>query len=317
MRADLLALLSITVLGCNGEPAALGLGEPLRVRGGTFVEQPLPGLPADDASPATSPAITLVETANSVVRIGQVGKQISGRASVDAVAVGIAFADQGTGYWVSPLGPRDPTAGNEFTWSLDTSIGWDVPVGPADIDVVAIDAAGHAGTQRRLAVCVRPDLIDNGSSCNPALTPPSTVLALEWDTDVDLDLWVVTPDGKLVKPSHPSTISHDPPITTAELSAPGVGILDRDSNAGCRIDGIDREALVWQTPPTAGTYLVYANLADACGNASVTFTATLYRSETIDGSSQLVETQHQQGRLLAGAANGGRGPGLFLLQLAL
>lgn len=299
-----LALLALTA--CTGETAELALGEPIRVRGGTFISGPLPS----GASPTT---ITFVQLESNEVRLGQAGKAVAGRASTDAVAVGIAFEDLGTGYWVSPVGPRDPTANNEFTWSLDTSVGWDLPLGPAVLDVVAIDAAGHAGAQYAIPVCVRPDLLDGGSTCSSSAQPPDTVLALEWDQDVDLDLLVATPEGKLVGPSQPTTIGHAPPITTAELSAPGVGILDRDSNADCRIDGINREALVWKTAPAPGPYVVYANLASACGtSAAVTFRATVYRN---DGG-HLVETQHQEGRLLASAANGGRGPGLFLLQLA-
>ncbi len=313
MRAALLLALA----SCGGVPADLGLDEPLRIPGGRFVEGPLPGeLPTEGLELA--PAITLVETPNTVVRLGQARKELSGRASPDAVAVGIAFADLGTGYWVSPLGPPDPTANNELTWTLDAAIGWDVPVGPNAIHVVAIDADGRAGMQYRTQVCVRPDLLDNLASCDPTLAPPSTVIALSWDTNVDLDLVVRTPDGKLVSPDAPSTVNKPPPITASDLAANGVGILDRDSNGNCRIDAINREALVFRTAPAAGTYLVYANLADACGQPSVRFTATVYQAlPSDDGRLQLVEVSRQGGRLLADAADGGRGPGLFLLQLAL
>jgi hypothetical protein len=312
------ALWSLVLVGCTGVSADLGLDEPLRIPGGRFVEAPLPGLPPDETVERIAPAITLVETPNSVVRLGQAGKELSGRTSVDAVAVAVAFEGLGTGYWVSPLGPPDPTAGNELTWSLDTTIGWDLPIGPGAIDIVAINADGTAGRQQRTTVCVRPDLLDNFASCDPTLSPPDTVIALTWDTAVDLDLVVRTPAGKLVNPSGPSTIAHPPPITAAELAADGVGLLDRDSNARCQIDGINREALVFKTAPVSGTYIVYANLTDACGQEGVGFTATVYRSTpTDDGTRQLVEVTRQHGRLTAAAADGGRGPGLYLLQLAL
>lgn len=305
--------------GCfGGELAELGLAEPVRVRGAQFRSGPLPGLPPEDGAPAITPAITIVELANNVVRIGQVGKQVAGRTSTDAVAVAMAFDGLGTGYWVAPVGPRDPTAGNEFTWAFDTSFGWDVPLGPGALEVVAIDAAGTAGRQRRISLCMRPDLPDNGAACDATQAPPDAVLALSWDTNVDLDLWVLTPEGKRVDPSHPTTIGHPPPITPAELAGDGVGILDRDSNGGCRIDAINRESLVWRTVPLPGTYVVYANLADACGQAAVHFSAVLYRAATFDdGGRGLVEVVRQDGRLVAAAANGGRGPGLFLLQLEL
>ena len=129
--------------------------------------------------------------------------------------------------------------------------------------------------------------------------------------DVDLDLQVLTPDGKRVDGAHPSTIGHDPPYTAQELASPGVGILDRDSNPACVIDGIGREALVFQSTPPPGTYVVYANLANACGHAAVSFAAVVYRR---DDTNRLVETKRQAGRLLAAAANSS-GAGLFLLQL--
>lgn len=304
------AALLLTVAACNGVSADLGLDEPLRVPGARFVEAPLPGEPPEGEPIA--PAVTLVETPNAVVRLGQAGKELSGRTSTDAVAIAIAMADLGGGYWVTPLGPPDPTANNELTWAFDTTIGWNVPLGPAAIDVVAIDAEGRGGRQYRTEVCVRPDLLD-AASCDPDATPPDTVIALSWDTDVDLDLVVRTPAGKLVSGSSPSTIAHPPPITVDELAADGVGILDRDSNPGCRIDGINREALVFRTAPAKGTYFVYANLADACGQRAVNFTAIEYRA----AGSHLEEVTRRTGRLLGDAADGGVGPGLFLVQLEL
>jgi len=316
-RATTVALVAL-VASCGGVEADLGLDEPLRIPGGRFVDGPLPGQPAAEGEPLVEPAVTLVDTPNVIVRLGQVGKELAGRTTPDAVAIGVAAGGAGTGYWVSPLGPPDPLANDELTFTLDAAIGWDVPIGPGAIEFVAIDADGHTGRKHRTTVCVRPDLNDNQATCDPTQAPPATVIALSWDASVDLDLVVRTPEGKLVSSAAPTTIAHPPPILPSELSEPGVGILDRDSNANCHIDGINREALVWKTAPTVGTYLVYANLADACGQHAVTFTAVVYQATTnADGTQQLVETARQSGRLIADAADGGIGPGLFLLQLAL
>lgn len=302
MRFVVLAMLA----GCSGVPADLALDEPLRVPSAQFVDGVLPG---GDAGPA----ITFVESQGANVRLGQAVKRLQGRASTDAVAVGVAFAGVGQGYWVAPIGPPDPTADYELTWTLDASLGYDLPLGPGAIDLVAIDDAGRAGPQEHVAVCVRPDLID-ATACT-TLAPPDTVLSLAWDGPADLDLQVRTPDGTLVSASHPSTVGHDPPISSAELAV--AGTLDHDANAACRSDGAPRESLVWKSAPVAGDYFVYANLADACGAAAVTFRATLYRSDVVDGVPRLVENARADGRLISVAANGGRGTGLFLLQLAL
>ncbi len=302
MRSVLLALV---LAGCTGVPDDLALGEPLVVRSATFVEGPLP------SSQTAAPTVTLVETANSTVVLGEATKAFDGRTSTDAVAIGVALTGDGTGYWVLPVGAPDPTADYQPTWSIDTSIGWDLQLGSAAIEFIALDADGAAGAANAQPICVRPDLPDDDSTCDPSATPPDTVISLSWDADVDLDLFVITPDGKVVGHDHPSTVSHQP-ITAADLAAPHVGLLDRDSNAGCVIDGIDREDLVWQTSPERGTYLVYADLASACGRGAVRFRATVYRS---DGT-RLVAAESQDGELLPEDADGGVGPGLFLLQLA-
>ncbi|MCE9573058.1 MAG: hypothetical protein K8W52_07870 [Deltaproteobacteria bacterium] len=314
MRA---ALALIALAACGGEPAILGLDEPIRVRGGRFLEGALPGLPPDEGAPPSGPAITIIESVNNTVQIGQARLRLSGRTSTDGAAVGVALAGLGTGYWVVPVGPPDPTAGNEYTWELDASVGWELPLGPGAIELVAIGDDGTAGRRSSLNICVRPQLPDNASACDTTIPPPDTVLSLTWDADVDLDLRVRTPEDVLVSPDHPSTIATSP-ITAADLRAEHVGLLDRDSNRGCAIDGLNREDLVWQTPPIEGTYLVYAGLSDACGQASVRFTATLYQArDNGDGTSQLVEISHQDGVLLGASADGGAGPGLFLLQLGL
>jgi hypothetical protein len=303
--------------GC-GEPPSLGLDQPLRVRGATFRPGPLPGVPADGAAPETPAAITLVETMNTIATLGEPAKRVNGRATTDTVAIGVALAGAGDGWWVLPVGAPDPTAGNEYSWTIEAGLGWDLAIGPGAIDLVAIDGDGRAGRQTPVPVCVVPTVPDNLSTCDPTRAPPHTVVSLTWDRDVDLDLRVRTPSGKLVDHEHPTTIDQDAPITPADLRGEHVGILDRDSNAACRIDGFNRENLVWQTSPLPGPYLIYAGLSDACGQASVRLVATVYRSEPAEGgAARLVEVRRQEAQLVGIDADGGHGAGLFLMQLAL
>lgn len=285
MRA--VALLLVCAAACGGVDAPLALDEPIVARGAQFVPGPLPGDPPDATATGEPRAITIVESTSSLLQLGDASKQVGGRTSTDAVAVGVALGDTGSGYWVAPVGAPDPTAGGEYQFGFDLAIGWDVPLGPSALALVAIDADGRAGRQRSVPVCIVPRVPDNAASCDASAAPPDTVIALTWDTDVDLDLLVMGD-------------------TTGAT-------LDHDAGANCSHDGLRREDLVWQGAPEPGTYLVFARLADACGAGIVHFRATVYRA---DGP-QLVEQRHVDGSMLANNADGSQGVGTFLLQVDL
>lgn len=313
------ASLALSLFACSGEPNETGLGEPLRLRNATFKSGELPG--AAPAPATVAPSITSFESASTVVRPGQTEKAILGRASPDAVAVGVRFVDLGSGYWVFPVDGPDPQNGGELVWQTLADFGYGIPAGLHVLRVVAIDGAGHAGTQRELAVCVVPSIPDNLNACDPKLAPPGAVLSLSWDTPVDLDLVVVTPDGRIVDAKHPRTIAPPPPGPSSGGDAGGAaasaGTFDRDSNGGCVVDGQQRESLVFQGRPPAGSYLVYANLFDACGRAPVHFRFSLYEPEaTSDPNVQrLVESITKKGVLLAVDANGGSKLGTFVTEI--
>lgn len=75
--------------------------------------------------------------------------------------------------------------------------------------------------------------------------------ALNWNTATDVDLHVVDPSGEVVYYGNPTSASG--------------GQLDLDSNAGCSIDGIQNENVIWnvQTAPE-GDYQIAVNLWSAC-----------------------------------------------------
>ena len=80
-----MASLALSLFACSGEP--------LRVRAAAFKAGDLP------ASAAMYPSVTSFETASTVVRPGQTEKGLLGRASPDAVAIAIRFADVGAVYF--------------------------------------------------------------------------------------------------------------------------------------------------------------------------------------------------------------------------
>jgi hypothetical protein len=311
----LLTALVLSLFACSGEPSETGLAEPLRLRNGSFKEGDLPGEPPADTS-ATSPLVTSFETASTVIRPGQTEKGLLGRVSPDAVAIGIRFADLGSGYWVLPVDGPDPQNNGELVWQALADFGSNVPAGLHALRVVAIDGSGHAGAQRQLSVCVTPSVPDNLNACQPTNAPPSAVLSLSWDTAVDLDLVVVTPEGRVVDAKHPR--SSAPGGDTGDAGAAvSVGTFDRDSNAACTVDGVQRENLVFPARPSPGSYLVYANLFEACGAASVHFRFSLFEaSPTADPKVlEQVETITKSGTLLALEANGGARLGTFVTEV--
>lgn len=304
---------------CGGERALSGLSEPLRVPGAVFKEGPLPGA-SPSASGAPGPRVTTLESVNNILRPRQGSKKIAGRTTADAYAVGLRFDDLGTGYWQLGVDAPDPTAGGELTWEAQCELGEGVTPGLHRLLFAAIDGEGRSGPQRELKVCVTPPYPDNLNACDPKIAPPGAVLALSWDTDVDLDLEVVTPGGQTLSSKHPTSAPlDDAGAPSLPATAPGVGVLDRDSNGGCAIDGVRREHAVWQAKPPAGTYLIYARLFDACGQGSARFVASLLLPEALpDGAGQrLVEALRVPGEVTAIDARGAGGAGLFVAEFSI
>ncbi|MEO6598776.1 MAG: hypothetical protein ABIQ16_02820, partial [Polyangiaceae bacterium] len=132
-----------------------------------------------------------------------------------------------------------------------------------------------------------------------------------------LDLRVITPQGKVVDPKHPSTAlavngKVDP-------TASGTGIFDTDAGRNCVVSGHRRENLVWQEPPQVGTYYVYVSLYDACGQPAVHFDLSVNRPGHAgkDGIRQMESTYAQAGELLALDADAGTKLGLFVTEFTV
>jgi len=308
--------LAAALLACgSGTKSETGLGEPLRVRNGTFREGALPGLPpVPPGAPDVPPVVTSFESASTTVRLGQADKALLGRASPDAVAVALRFADLGSGYWVLPVDAPDPGNNGELVWQASTDFGGDLPPGLHPLRVVAIDASGRAGAQRELTVCVTPRAPDNLNACDATLRPPAAVLSLAWDTPADVDLVVVAPDGSILDAKRPRSA----PRGDAGVDPSLVGTIDRDSNRGCVIDGVQRENLVFPARPPPGSYLVYASLFDACGAAPVHFRFSLFEPEAVDDAGKtfrVVESVTKSGVLTAVDASGGARIGTFVTEV--
>ncbi len=302
----------VLVLACTGEvDAPIGLLEPVRVVSGSFH-------PGALASASAGPEVTAIESASGLVLVGERDRLLVGRTTENAYAIGLRFAELGTGWWTVPVQDLDPAYPGERDFQLRYDIGGSVPPGLQTLSLAAIDEQGRRGPLFELEVCVRDDLLpDNLNPCDPELPPPALVVALEWDHDVDLDIQVETPSGKRIGAKTPSSYPGEAgtPVPDEALDDPTVGRLLRDSNAACELDGRNAEAIVWQEPPgEEGTYLVYADLFDACGVAGTAMAAVVYRREQRDdGTYALRETERAQAAVFDIQASGGKGQPLYLL----
>lgn len=307
---SLFALLALAFPACDESvPQSSGLREPVRVRGAQFFEGPLPGSAPDSSGPG--PKVTAVTLSSRIVLPGQAGKAIDGRVTSDATSVAVRFTDIGSGYWVFVLGSPDVQFPGENDWHGDFDYDSDFAAsspGFHPMRFVGIDANGNAGEQNEVSLCLQPKVPDNDHTCDPTIAPPDAVISLAWDSDVDLDLRVVTPSGDVIDGKHPATMLDDAGAVT-----PTAGLIDRDSLAGCVKDGRRQEDLVWQKLPAGSTYDVYANLFDACGKPAVDFVVTVYEAEGDGANRNLVATQTAKGHLIAQDANGGAGLGQYLL----
>jgi hypothetical protein len=315
-----LAFVALSALGCNGESLTRGLTEPIRIDGAQFIEGELPGIPADSAAAKAESVAKLPSLVSfsslTIVPPGAVDRGVSGTATRGTVSVGVRFTDLGDGYWVLPTTTADLFTENELAWGGLASYARQPKAGRHELLAVAIDEKGRAGVQSSLDVCLLPEVPDNGNVCDPSKDPPKLVVSLGWNSPVDLDLRVVTPDGKIVDAKHPSTAlaGEDGKV---DPTAEGTGQILSDSNASCQLDGQQRESLVFQARPAPGKYLVYANLFEACDQASVEFTMTVHSSVPIDDHFGQLETLRKSGGLQAIHANAGASLGTFLTQFTI
>jgi hypothetical protein len=274
-----------------------GVGEPIVVldREASFHLGPLP---ADDTK--TSPLIRYATGVGSIVTVGQGDIPYNGLATADAYSVAVALPDVGTGHWVVPVDGPDVTQNNELLFDLVVSFTRDLPFGLQTLDFVALDASAQGGPRYATQLCLLPEVAAGSYwACDAAITPPNAVVSLSWDTNVDLDLVVVTPSGKLVTSKTPTTVLATGPIDSTTAADPSVGTLSRDSNADCDIDGIRLESLVFPGEPPPGEYLVYARLHQACGEGAVHYNLDLLRRvDAADGSHPVETTPLGVGTLL-------------------
>jgi uncharacterized protein YfaP (DUF2135 family) len=132
------------------------------------------------------------------------------------------------------------------------------------------------------------------------------VISLTWDTNADLDLHLVAPDGTELDPEHPNTAA----MREADGGLPpGTAVLDRDSNANCVPDAFREEDAVFAGPPASGIYVVRVDMFSACGAPEAAYVVTVSVKGEVKGTFR--------GVLIAEDADGGGpGSGVFVTNLS-
>jgi hypothetical protein len=240
----------------SGVDANLGARALVFVSGAQFLPGPMPA-----AAPG-APAVVDVITRGHGVFPGQRGKRLNGHMDPSAHAVAMGFAGD-IGYWVVPAGNPDEVEANLLTFAATADLSTAITVGDHDLMFAAVDAQGHFGPQMPISFTVR-DTTPQGM----------LIVTLKWDTESDLDLHVIEPDGTEVwarnindyTPPGPGEPMPDPSVIN------GGGILDFDSNSQCQIDGRRQEDVTYATRIPSGHYIVRVETFSLCAAADANWT---------------------------------------------
>jgi hypothetical protein len=92
-------------------------------------------------------------------------------------------------------------------------------------------------------------------------------VSVSWDTDNDVDLHVIDPNGF--------------EVYWYDEASPEGGTLDLDSNAACDIDGVNNENIVWPAGKAPhGTYTVRVDYFENCTYEATNYVVTVQKAGT-------------------------------------
>jgi hypothetical protein len=259
----LLTLVVIVASGCSAASSDPGLDALLRIAGGQFYRGSLPAA-------MDGPAIESFANASGIIRPGELSAPLSGVVTRDTTALAV-YLQGDPGYWVITPGAEDAGELGKLDFSARMSFSPLLPAGGYSLIGRAADAAGHFGPPTTLTLTT-------------ADAPASSLLlvSLRWDTEADLDLHLVIPDGTEIWANKIN--SFDPPAPGQPTDPNGYkagGILDEDSNSNCVIDGRRLENIFWTATPPSGHYTVRVDTWSLCGVPQ----ADWHLAVTLDGVS--------------------------------
>lgn len=297
MRVLLSAFCLSLLVSCgDGVSATQGLEDPILAQGAQYFPDSLPeGSAGDDLR------VTQISMQNRMFpyRAGRVS--VSGNSTSNAVAIGIGVPGiEGSGHWVFPTSVVDPQDAGERSWNITIDLGESLPAGVHQLSFVAFDEQDRVSRRRSLEVCVQGEIPDNGHSCIESNPLPEAVALLEWDADVDLDLFVVDPQGQAGSALQVFDVSEEERSEDEDENAslrakrPQFG---PDAFLQCQPNGMRREYLSFSEKPL-GSWEFRARLSDACGVPTVRYRLRLFEARAKGGDKrELVEIAEEVGQL--------------------
>jgi hypothetical protein len=252
-RAASLALLCL-LAACQGATSDPGLSAMLRVADAQFAHGALP-------KPNGGPHVLSAHIPHDDILPGLRSEDLRGSLDVEASALLVGLKHD-TGYWI--LTAEAPTIEEPGLPSFSSVLSFSPSIDrdTLELQLAAVDRKGRVGPVDTLTLH-RAD-----ASGNAVLR-----VRLSWDSDADLDLHVVDPDGVEIWAGNINSYVAPPPGTPVDADAwEQGGLLDFDSNANCVIDGRRQENVSWAEDPPAGHYLVRVATASMCGAPAAHYT---------------------------------------------
>jgi hypothetical protein len=280
------ALCALLLFAACGQPIAEpGTDARIVVHSATFYR---------GAPPATGsgPAITAAAFVRSQVAAGSAAG-LSGTVPVGTGSLLVGAKDD-VGYWVVSPDVVDPLLPDQLDFAAKVVLSAFV-TDPIDIELRAVTVEGAVGPVTTLTLSPEALPVPMGK----------VVVSLSWDTQADLDLRVVDPNGVEVWSKKINSYTPPPPPNRGQpddyLNG---GILDFDSNAGCVIDGRRQENIVWQKTAPPGVYLIRVDTFSLCSQPAARWHVTAQ----IDGA----QVYESRGESLPSDTRFDHGPGAGL-----
>lgn len=239
------ALLALALTACGLPIAEPGTDALVVVRGATFYRGEAP-LPTD------GPPITAAAFIRSQVTPGSTAG-LNGTVPVGTGSIVIGAAHD-VGYWVVNPDVVDPLMTDQLDFAAKVVLAARVTE-PVEVQLRVVMQGGAVGPITTLTLTPEALPIPSGK----------VVVSLAWDTQADLDLRVIDPNGveiwsrKINSYTQPS-----PPAQPGPDDYLNGGILDFDSNAACVLDGRRQENIVWQKTAPTGAYILRVDTFSLC-----------------------------------------------------
>lgn len=263
---------------CAPSESDPGLHAQLRVLGAQYVRGALPAV-------GTGPMIASLLVPHAQVRPGLRRELLTGSLPIAAESVLIAL-DGDAGYWIVTASAPAIEAPDLPTFTAELSFARELPAGALTLGLSAVQADGAVGPRRTVA------LFAEGHSQRGFLS-----VELQWDTESDLDLHVLVPDGTELWSGNLNTYTVPPPGASApdpDAYRQG-GTLDLDSNGNCVLDGRRAEQASWPAQPASGTYSARVATASLCSESVAHWTLEVWLAgqllQRVQGLSQSGDTR--------------------------